>query len=99
MRPFLFQRPREKLIAGGASSLKTVELLQIIIGSGTVSISSASIAQKVNSVIMSEGFENVSYDTLQRIPGIGNAKACLIIASIELGGRVNSGARLSSSHT
>ena len=41
------ERPREKLLRGGASSLSSEELLAILIGSGTKQFSAADLARQI----------------------------------------------------
>jgi DNA repair protein RadC len=82
-------RPREKLQAKGLQSLSDVELLAIIIGSGTRETSAVELARHIltrseNSLTLL-GKKSVS-DLIQ-IKGIGKAKAISIIAALELGRR------------
>ena len=85
MEQVLYERPREKLRYRGARFLTTTELLQVIIGSGTARVSGAKLARKVEKYIATE---EVGYETLVTINGIGHAKACQILASLELGRRL-----------
>jgi DNA repair protein RadC len=85
MEHVLFERPREKLHLRGVSFLTTVELIQVILGSGSAHASSARLAKRVANKLTSN---ETSLDQLMFIPGIGMAKACQILASIELGGRI-----------
>lgn len=85
----LYERPREKVRYRGVRFLTTTELLQVIIGSGTARVSGAKLARKVEEYIATE---EVGYETLVTIDGIGHAKACQILASLELGRRLE-GAR------
>ncbi|NLY08509.1 MAG: DNA repair protein RadC [Tissierellia bacterium] len=83
-------RPRERLIKYGAKSLTTVELLAIIIGTGTKQESAIQIAQRLLNVNNGEGLEflaTASSTHLMKIPGIKKAKATNILAAIELGRR------------
>ena len=68
--------------------MATSELLQAILGSGTKNISSAKIARSVGRLL--ELNRGLSYAELVGVSGIGQAKACQILAAIELGRRVNS---------
>lgn len=94
MKQFTYERPREKLVAQGVRSLKMVELLQILIGSGSATVSSALTAQYVNKLIENNSPSGVTYEQLQVIPGVGHAKACVILAAIEVGGRVQHGSSM-----
>lgn len=84
------ERPREKLIHYGAGALSNAELLAILIGTGTKEMSAIMLANRILSIEE----EGISYLTgclpeeLSRIPGMGMAKSCQIIAAIELGKRI-----------
>jgi DNA repair protein RadC len=75
------RKPRELLQENGAQSLSLEELIALVIGSGSagneVMYMSSLVAQK-----LLEG--NCTMAQLVRIPGIGVAKACEILASMEL---------------
>ncbi len=86
MEQILFERPREKLQAKGVAYLSTIELLQIIIGSGNAKASAARLAKRVGRVIESGSATTAS---LLAIDGIGTARACQLMAAIELGKRLN----------
>ena len=79
-----YERPREKLHSRGAASLSLVELLQIIIGSGGARLSGAKLAREIALLFDAK---NISYLSLRAIPGVGEAKACQIIAALELSRR------------
>ena len=85
-----FDRPRERLINNGVGVLSNEELLAIILKSGTKEYS----AKELASILIKEleGIKNlniVNYERLKNIKGIGEAKACELLASIELGKRIN----------
>ena len=71
-------RPREKLLAFGASSLNEYELLAIIINTGTVNASALELAreiiEKANGV---RGLADITLDELVRINGIKKVKAAI----------------------
>lgn len=83
-------RPREKLINKGVSTLSDAELLAILIGSGsrneTVVDLSQRILHSVNNNLNTLGKLTVK-DLIKNFHGIGEAKAVTIIASLELGRR------------
>jgi DNA repair protein RadC len=85
------ERPREKLLLKGPSSLADVELLAILIGSGTQALSAVDLARKI--LHAAEGSLHAlakwSARDLMRIKGIGEAKAVSIMAALELGRRRN----------
>lgn len=86
----LDERPRERLINHGVSNLSTEELLAIIIKNGTKNVSSKMLATEILS--KTDGLKNtevLNYDFLKSIKGIGSAKACDIVAAIELGKRIS----------
>lgn len=82
-----YQRPREKLLDRGVRALSNVELLHILINSGSQGISAARIAKNVAAVIKQS--ESLSYEELMNVRGMGQAKATQIIAALELGDRVS----------
>lgn len=84
MEQQIYERPREKLQAKGPRSLTILELLQIIIGSGNREVSSAKLARQVLELL--EAGE-LRWLNLLKIKGLGVAKACQIIAAVELGTR------------
>lgn len=84
-------RPYERLINLGVESLSNEELLAIIIKSGTRNESSKDIATKLLSNIGGiKKLNEINFETLKNYNGIGNVKACIILATIELSKRINS---------
>ncbi len=81
-----YERPREKLRYRGATTLSTVELLQVLISSGTSRYSSAKIARKLASKLETSN-NNLTYEELIIIDGLGNAKVCQVLAVLELSRR------------
>ena len=79
-------RPREKLKANGIRSLSDGELIQLLIGSGTVQFGVAKLSRKIARLIK-ESSGDVSQESLLMIPGVGPAKVAQIIASLELAAR------------
>ena len=82
-------RPREKLMNGGARALSDSELLAILIGSGSTRESAVSLMQRIladcgNSL---NTLGKMSLHELMRYNGIGEAKAVTILAACELGKR------------
>lgn len=82
-------RPREKLLLKGKSALSDAELIAILIGSGTRSVSAVDLAK----LILSKAGNNLnelarfSVKDLQEMKGIGEAKAISIVGALELGRR------------
>lgn len=82
-------RPRERLLTDGAGALSNAELLGVLVGIGTKEKTAVELAQHVisqNGGLI--GLYNVSVHDLLQINGIGEAKACIILASVELGKRI-----------
>lgn len=83
------ERPREKLIQGGAAVLSNTELLAVLLGTGTRNESAMGLAAKVLSAAGGlEGLADLCPDDMSRLKGIGNAKACSLAAALELGRRM-----------
>lgn len=89
-------RPRERLLNSGASSLSDIELLAIILGSGTKNKTSLQLSQNILSEFGGVGtLSKATFSELSRMKGIGKAKASGILASIELGKRFMTASRQS----
>ena len=82
-------RPREKLILKGKSALSDAELIAILLGSGTPSMSAVELAKKVLQPAGNNLHElaRLTVKDLIKIKGIGEAKALTIVAALELGRR------------
>ncbi len=82
----LNERPREKLLFRGVSALSDPELLSVIIGAG---IRKWGVEQITASVLEALDRRNgqVTPEILTSIPGIGKAKATLILATLEFSRR------------
>jgi len=82
-------RPREKLKQFGRQSLSDAELLAILIGSGTPNNNALSIAKSLLSSVNSDlsKLSKLTVPELKKHKGIGEAKALIISASLELGQR------------
>ncbi|MDD2258539.1 MAG: DNA repair protein RadC [Bacilli bacterium] len=84
------ERPRERLLKYGSSSLANYELLAIIIRTGSYKKSVLDISKEV--LIKFDSLEQINEATvveLMQISGIGKAKAISLLAAIELGKRIN----------
>ena len=83
-------RPRERLLEKGPSSLSDEELLTIILGSGNKNKSVKEISNSLLTSIKNiSELKNKNYQELTKIEGIGNAKACILLALIEISKRMN----------
>ena len=82
-------RPREKLILKGKAALSDAELIAILLGSGTSSLSAVELAKKVLQPAGNNLHELARHTVkdLIKIKGIGEAKALTIVAALELGRR------------
>lgn len=85
------ERPQEKLIYSGASSLSSSELLALIIRTGNRDKSAIQLAEDVLAYSNNEsgGIYDIEVNELQNITGIGVAKACSVVATIELARRLS----------
>ncbi len=83
-------RPFERLIMYGVESLSNEELLAIIFKTGTRGISSKELGSSLLSSLGSiKKLNDIDYNYLKNFKGIGMSKACNLLASIELGKRIN----------
>ncbi|QCK13922.1 RadC family protein [Mangrovivirga cuniculi] len=82
-------RPREKLLTKGKSTLSDAELLAILIGSGTRSMSAVDLCKQIlhhNDNDLNK-IARMTVSELMRFKGIGEAKAISIVSALELGRR------------
>ena len=82
-------RPREKLISKGISSLSDAELLAILINSGTRKKSAVDLGRELLNIVDNNlnSLGKLSVSDLKKIHGIGTARAVTISAALELGRR------------
>ncbi len=82
-------RPREKMLLKGKAALTDAELIAILIGSGTASVSAVDLSKYILSSVNYDLRElaKLSIQDLKKFKGIGEAKAISIIAAMELGRR------------
>ncbi len=84
-------RPREKLLKQGASSLTDAELLAIILRTGTKGNSVIQVAQELIKEFGNlSALASESVDRLMKIAGIGRDKAVSLMAAFEISRRVQS---------
>lgn len=86
----LEDRPREKMLQKGASSLSDAELLAILIGSGNSKESAVQLSQRI--LLSADNNLNALgkipiKELSNRFNGIGQVKAIIIAAALELGRR------------
>ena len=80
------ERPREKLQAKGPEALSDLELMAILLGSGTKGCDVLTVAGCIVKVLDGRN-EKLSLGELQKIEGVGPAKASLIAAALEFARR------------
>ncbi len=89
-------RPREKLLTKGASSLSNSELIAILLNNGSKSKSAVELGKE----ILKLGQDNLNelgkltLKDFRKIKGIGEAKSVTIVAALELGRRRQASASL-----
>lgn len=79
-------RPREKLKRKGAAALSDFELLEVMIGNGTVGADVSQIARQVQKLLR-QGPATVNYENLTAVHGVSTAGAGKILAALELAKR------------
>lgn len=82
-------RPREKMLEQGKTSLSESELIAILIGSGNSRQSAVDLSKEILDSVGNNLIElsKLSIDQLMKFNGIGEAKAISIMAALELGNR------------
>src|SRR6478736_5253236 len=82
-------RPREKLLLKGCNALSNAELIAILINNGTKSASAVDVAKALLAAIDNDlqklGKLSVKEILKLKVKGIGEAKAIIITAALELG--------------
>ncbi len=82
-------RPREKLARSGAGALSDAELLALFLRSGTQKLSAVELGRKlVREAGSLQALSRKSLKDLQRINGIGPAKASELTAAFEIAARL-----------
>lgn len=79
-------RPREKLMKKGAEALSDLELVAILIGRGTEGHDVMSVAERVLAMIEAD-HGKINLEALQKIEGVGPAKATIVAAALEFARR------------
>ena len=93
-------RPREKLLAKGRKNLTTVELLAILLGSGTGKKSAIDLAHELFDLAHQDvaRLHTLSIHKLRSIRGIGLAKATSLHAALELASRAATSSTINQQH-
>jgi len=87
-----WEMPREKLLRYGKQKLSAAELLAILLRTGSAERSAVDLANELLS-LDKKGLRFIAECTpeeLSKVKGIGEAKACQVLAAIELGRRIAS---------
>ncbi len=84
------EMPREKLIKNGPKTLTNSELLAIILRTGNKKENVLELSNKFFKEYNLKSFSRLKIPTLKKQLGIGDAKACQILACFELGKRLSS---------
>lgn len=79
--------PQEKLLRYGPDKLNNHELLAIILGSGSKNNNALDLAKKILRQFKEKQLYLIKVTDVQGLHGIGNTKACRIVAAFELGKR------------
>lgn len=83
------ERPRERLLAHGASGLSNRELVAIVLQTGRDGVSVTHLADEVLAKAgQLRGLLDFGMEELMSVKGIGQAKAAQLLAAIELGRRI-----------
>ncbi|MDM8534840.1 DNA repair protein RadC [Clostridiaceae bacterium HSG29] len=84
------ERPREKMINHGTKRLSNAELIAILIHTGNKKQNAIELSHEIiNNVGGLSGLTDITFEELTSIKGIGTAKACNILAALELNKRVS----------
>lgn len=85
------ERPRERLLRQGPDSLKTSELIAILLRTGTKGSSAVDIAEKMLSLYghSLEALSRASINELAKVKGVGQTKAIQLKAAFTLGARLS----------
>jgi len=83
-------RPRERVLNSGISSLSNEELVALILKTGSKKLSAKELALLIISKYDEiKDLKNITLEELNLIPGIGLSKASSILAALELSKRIN----------
>jgi DNA repair protein RadC len=83
------ERPREKLLARGATALTDPELIAILLRTGLPGANAVDVARQLLKHYESlSGLSRCSIHEIEKIPGIGKAKAIHLVAAFQLGQRL-----------
>jgi len=83
-------RPRERLLKHGPSGLSTAELLSIIMGTGNRRENAYALSSRLLASYTLRELSEIGAEELKRMSGIKDAKACRLLAAVEIGKRIAS---------
>ncbi|OIO46081.1 hypothetical protein COU05_00520 [bacterium (Candidatus Gribaldobacteria) CG10_big_fil_rev_8_21_14_0_10_37_21] len=78
------ERPREKLIETGAKNLKEKELLAILLSTGIKGKNVVKVSEEILKQFSLPKLFKLSFQDLSKIKGVGQAKACIVLAAFEI---------------
>src|SRR4029078_3599723 len=81
------KQPRERLSAFGVENLTEIELIAIILSSGTKKKNVLSVAKEILKKYPLDTFSSIQSTNLAEVDGVGPVKAGKIVAGIELAKR------------
>lgn len=85
-----YERPREKMCREGSRALSNGELIALLLSSGTRNKTAVQLAEEI--LALDPGgivyLTECSLEELLSIDGVGRAKACQLLAAVELGRRI-----------
>jgi len=83
------ERPRERLKELGSGALSNSELLAILLRTGTTGENVLDLSRRMLAEVGGlAGLGRISYGELSAFHGISDAKACQLLAAVELGRRL-----------
>lgn len=82
------ERPRERVLKYGSTTLSNAEILALVLGQGSRKENAVELGQYILQKYNLRILSRLSISHLKKIRGIGTAKACQLIASFELGRRI-----------
>jgi DNA repair protein RadC len=85
----VMDRPIERLLNNGVETLNNEELLSIILKTGTKDKSVKELSLEILKEHDIHSLNDINIEELSKLKGIGKTKAATLIASIELGKRIN----------
>jgi DNA repair protein RadC len=85
---YKIEQPRERLVKYGPEKLSDSELLAIILRTGPKGVGVMELSKKILREFKQSKLANSTIEELRKIKGLGEAKACEIVALFELGRRL-----------